>query len=164
MQTGTPYQARSPIQASQPNLVAQPQAATVAISNRNAQVAKAAGVQHGASVVRNQGNGRSGAGAAHQAGAQKRFRNDAGRGHNGSVSRGWSFGDPLPQGLVDAAAGFGDGVFFGIPNVVRDVMGINGVVNKNSWSYRRAQVAGNIHLGVLGGGLVLKVLITQVGL
>lgn len=39
----------------------------------------------------------------------------------------WSWGDPLPQGAVDFAAGFGDSLSFGLTGLVRNAAGIGGV-------------------------------------
>ena len=62
----------------------------------------------------------------------------------------WAFGDPLPQGVVDAAAGLGDGVSFGITGLIRDAMGTNGVVNRCSKTYGWSHLAGTA-LPVAGG-------------
>jgi hypothetical protein len=53
----------------------------------------------------------------------------------------WAFGDPLPQGWVDAAAGFGDA--FGA-SLIRDGFGIDGDINKCSREYNKGQLAGSI--------------------
>ena len=63
---------------------------------------------------------------------------------------------PLPQGVVDVAAGFGDGVSFGITSKVRDVMNTNGFVDHGSGAYRVSNVAGNTHSAFLGGGLIMS--------
>jgi uncharacterized protein RhaS with RHS repeats len=47
----------------------------------------------------------------------------------------------LPQGVVNASAGFGDTLSFGLTNKVRNAMGTNGVVNKCSNAYTAGQVA-----------------------
>lgn len=54
----------------------------------------------------------------------------------------WRWGDPLPQGLVNAVAGFGDGVSFGLTNAIRNRMGTNGVVDKCSSLYSGSKYAG----------------------
>ena len=41
----------------------------------------------------------------------------------------------LPQGVVDAAAGFGDALSFGGTALIREVMGINDVVDFYSGAY-----------------------------
>lgn len=53
----------------------------------------------------------------------------------------WAWGDPLPQGVVDVAAGFGDGVSFGLTNLMRNGLGTNGSVNKCSASYSDGHLA-----------------------
>jgi RHS repeat-associated protein len=63
---------------------------------------------------------------------------------------GEAWGDPLPHGFVDAAAGFGDGISFGITNLIRDGLGTNGVVNRCSRSYSLSHLAGTA-LPVGGG-------------
>jgi len=60
----------------------------------------------------------------------------------------------LPQWMVDASAGFGDTLSFGITNKIRDAMGTNGVVDKNSTAYGVGEAAGVAHAlatGVAGG-------------
>ena len=47
----------------------------------------------------------------------------------------WAFGDPLPDWMVNASAGFGDTLSFGLTNAARNVAGINGVVNKCTDAY-----------------------------
>jgi len=47
----------------------------------------------------------------------------------------WAWGDPLPQGIVDGIAGFGDSASFGLSNWARNQLGSNGAVNKCSESY-----------------------------
>ena len=54
----------------------------------------------------------------------------------------WSWGDPLPDGLVNGAAGFGDTVSMGLTSVIRDLSGTNGVVDKCSDAYGYGQAAG----------------------
>ncbi len=49
----------------------------------------------------------------------------------------WSFGDPLPQGLVDAASGFGNGIFFDIPSML-----VDGGVDRCSSAYQTAHLFG----------------------
>jgi RHS repeat-associated protein len=63
----------------------------------------------------------------------------------------WAWGDPLPQGVVDFAAGFGDTVSFGLTDWTRDQLGTNDVVNHCSRSYTAGQVAG-VALDVAAGG------------
>jgi RHS repeat-associated protein len=60
----------------------------------------------------------------------------------------WAWGDPLPQGLVDATAGFGDGLSsiftFGVYSTadLRADLGIDGGVNKCSGIYTAGKYAG----------------------
>ena len=54
----------------------------------------------------------------------------------------WALGDPLPQGLVDFSAGFGDTISFGLTDWVRDQMGTNSAVNKCSGEYSGGEWAG----------------------
>jgi RHS repeat-associated protein len=63
----------------------------------------------------------------------------------------WAWGDPIPQGVVDAAAGFGDALSFGATDWVRDRMGTNDVVNKCSDFYSGGKYAG-YGLGLALGG------------
>ncbi|MFC6980494.1 RHS repeat-associated core domain-containing protein [Microbulbifer taiwanensis] len=63
----------------------------------------------------------------------------------------WAWGDPLPQWMVDGAAGFGDTISFGITDKVRDWMGTNGAVNKCSDAYGNGELAG-IAFGFAAGG------------
>ncbi|ANO52656.1 RHS repeat-associated core domain-containing protein [Woeseia oceani] len=64
----------------------------------------------------------------------------------------WAFGDPLPQGLVDGATGFGDGLSGGITSWIGDRAGIDCGVDKCSAAYRRSQTTGNATSLTLGGG------------
>jgi RHS repeat-associated protein len=54
----------------------------------------------------------------------------------------WSFGDPIPQGVVDVAAGFGDGISLGATATIRGFLGTNDVVNFSSGAYWGAFAAG----------------------
>jgi uncharacterized protein RhaS with RHS repeats len=54
----------------------------------------------------------------------------------------WSLGDPLPQPVVNAAAGFGDTLSWGITNWVRNKEGWNGVVDRCSTAYKGGTYAG----------------------
>jgi len=60
----------------------------------------------------------------------------------------------LPQGVVDATTGFGDGAFtvltigFGDLQSVRDFLNVDGGVNRHSTTYQGFEIAG----GILGGG------------
>ncbi|WP_027710090.1 RHS repeat-associated core domain-containing protein [Zooshikella ganghwensis] len=62
----------------------------------------------------------------------------------------WAWGDPLPQGLVDFSAGFGDGisstVTFGMYSTadLRDDMGIDGGVDECSAMYQNSELAGEL--------------------
>jgi len=55
----------------------------------------------------------------------------------------WAFGDPLNQGLVDAAAGFGDGISLGLSRYIRDRNNIDGGVEMCSGAYLASELAGN---------------------
>ncbi|WP_157835434.1 RHS repeat-associated core domain-containing protein, partial [Xanthomonas sp. SHU 166] len=63
------------------------------------------------------------------------------------------YGDPLglfdlpsiPQPVVDAVAGFGDSLSFGLTNYIRDQWDINGAVEKCSGYYSGGQVAGTVY-------------------
>lgn len=61
-----------------------------------------------------------------------------------------------PQWLVDASAGFGDAVSFGLTDVVRDAMGTNDVVNKGSGAYLGGTVAGVAAGTVVTAGLAAE--------
>lgn len=63
----------------------------------------------------------------------------------------WAWGDPLPQWLVDGSAGLGDGVSFGLTNVIRNAMGTNDVVNKCSGFYVGGEIAGVALDTAIGG-------------
>jgi RHS repeat-associated protein len=54
----------------------------------------------------------------------------------------WGFGDPLPQSVVNIAAGFGDGVSFGATAFIRELSDTNDVVDTSSAEYVGAVVAG----------------------
>ena len=56
----------------------------------------------------------------------------------------------LPQGVVDAAAGFGDGVSFGLTARARNVLNVDGGVNTDSVIYNASEVAGNAVLPAAG--------------
>ncbi|WKD51028.1 RHS repeat-associated core domain-containing protein [Microbulbifer spongiae] len=63
----------------------------------------------------------------------------------------------LPDGLVNAAAGFGDGFSFGLTDVVRDWVGTNGVVDQSSSEYGLSTVAGQLTTSaILIGGVLLR--------
>jgi RHS repeat-associated protein len=70
----------------------------------------------------------------------------------------WAWGDPLPQGVVDGVAGFGDTMSFGFSGWARGQMGFDGGVNKCSGAYGVGVAAGigvGIGMGVggaIGGG------------
>ena len=63
----------------------------------------------------------------------------------------WAWGDPLPPGVVDFFAGWGDTVSGGITNQIRNVMGTNKVVNKCSASYTGGKVFGFVNTTLIGG-------------
>lgn len=75
----------------------------------------------------------------------------------------WSIGDPLPQGVVDSVTGFGDGVYgaitFGTGNLqdIRDLLSLDGGVNRCSGLYGGFRIAGNVvGTGALGGAAATK--------
>ena len=55
----------------------------------------------------------------------------------------WSFGDPLPQWLVDGAAGFGDNISMGITKKARQLFGISGGVTEST-AYKTGDWLGEI--------------------
>ncbi len=66
----------------------------------------------------------------------------------------WSWGDPLPQEIVDFSAGFGDTLSLGLTDIIRDWMGTNGVVDKCSGAYDAGEWAGlgvSAATGLAGG-------------
>lgn len=64
----------------------------------------------------------------------------------------WEFGDPLPQGLVNAAAGFGDALSFGLTDLARNALGTNDVVNHCSGAYGIAHDVGTAYALAMGIG------------
>jgi RHS repeat-associated protein len=54
----------------------------------------------------------------------------------------WALGDPLPQSVVDACAGFGDGVSLGATALIRELMDTNDAVDFSSGAYAGGLVAG----------------------
>ena len=73
----------------------------------------------------------------------------------------WAWGDPLPQGLVDGAAGFGDSMSSGLTlgfystADLRKSWGIDGGVDKCSQSYGAGGLASDV-LSLLGGGALVR--------
>jgi hypothetical protein len=63
-----------------------------------------------------------------------------------SATGGWS----PSQDVVNAAAGFGDGVSFGITSLIRDAAGVDGGVDRCSSLYRGSHLAGTV-LPLAGG-------------
>ena len=61
----------------------------------------------------------------------------------------WAIGDPLPQWVVDGAAGLGDGASFGGSRLYREWRGIDGGVDMCSPIYQAAEFAGT-NIGPLG--------------
>ncbi|UQP96026.1 RHS repeat-associated core domain-containing protein [Xanthomonas arboricola pv. pruni] len=51
----------------------------------------------------------------------------------------------IPQPVVDATAGFGDSLSFGLTNYIRDQWGTNGAVDKCSSFYSGGQVTGTVY-------------------
>jgi hypothetical protein len=62
-----------------------------------------------------------------------------------------SWGDPLPQALVDGVAGFGDGLSLGLTSVARQLAGIDGAVDTCSGTYKSGLVAGVVYSAALNG-------------
>ena len=60
----------------------------------------------------------------------------------------WGWGDPLPDAIVNASAGFGDTLSLGVTNWVRNKKGWNSVVDRCSAAYRGGTYAG-IAVGVV---------------
>lgn len=87
-----------------------------------------------------------------------RIRVDAGRylGDYGNPLIAWGWGDPLPQGVVDASAGLGDALLLGFGDDIGSYFGINGVVDQSLISYRvesyGALAAGGVRIAY--GGVV----------
>lgn len=54
----------------------------------------------------------------------------------------FAWGDPLPQGVVDACAGFGDGISMGVTALIREATGTNDSVNFTSTAYVGGTLAG----------------------
>ena len=75
----------------------------------------------------------------------------------------------LPQSVVDAASGFGDGAFkvltlgFGDLQSVRESIGIDGGVDRASGLYKGFETVGNIVGGGGAGGVGLRVLSSLTG-
>ena len=65
----------------------------------------------------------------------------------------WAWGDPLPQGVVDFSAGFGDTLSFGATDWLRDRMGTNGAVDKCSGAYSAGELAG-VGYDIAQGGAI----------
>ncbi|WP_211327755.1 hypothetical protein, partial [Solilutibacter pythonis] len=57
----------------------------------------------------------------------------------------WRWGDPINQGVVDFAAGWGDSLTFGGTSWVREQMGTNGAVDRCSSAYSGGQGVGAVH-------------------
>lgn len=70
----------------------------------------------------------------------------------------WAWGDPLPQGLVDFSAGFGDSLSFGLTGYLRAGLDIGGV-DKCSGYYRGGELADlAFEAGTMGLSVGLKAL------
>jgi RHS repeat-associated protein len=63
----------------------------------------------------------------------------------------WAWGDPLPQWMVDGAAGFGDTLSFGLTDAIRDMAGWNDAVNKCSSAFNNGEL-GALGLSLAFGG------------
>ena len=59
----------------------------------------------------------------------------------------WAIGDPLPQGIVDAVAGFGDSLTLGITYEIRELMNINNV-----------DICSNSYIGGVSAGALVHVI------
>ncbi len=68
----------------------------------------------------------------------------------------WWIGDPLPQGLVNYSAGFGDTLSFGLTNQIRNWNDTNDVVNKCSNAYTGGQISGVALFAAIGGAAGLE--------
>ncbi len=68
----------------------------------------------------------------------------------------WAWGNPLDQRIVDTAAGFGDGLSFGVTSYIRDKWDIGGI-DDCSLAYRASNVAGDLYGGIIIGAGVVKV-------
>ena len=70
----------------------------------------------------------------------------------------WAWGDPIDQGVLDYATGFGDGTFkvvtLGIGDLgkIRNSIGIDGGVDICSGLYGAGRLGGNIVGGIALGG------------
>ncbi|MCC5870560.1 MAG: RHS repeat-associated core domain-containing protein [Gammaproteobacteria bacterium] len=81
-----------------------------------------------------------------------------GRAFNDERHLRWRFGDPLPQPMVDGAAGLGDALTLRATSYGRDWLGIDGGVDQSSTGY----IAGS-WAGVAGGGLRIAYALTAKG-
>lgn len=54
----------------------------------------------------------------------------------------WAWGDSLPQWLVDASAGFGNGISLGVTGLINDLTGASSVINKCSSVYQGSEFVG----------------------
>ena len=68
----------------------------------------------------------------------------------------WAWGDPLDQRIVDAAAGFGDGLTAGFTATIRKSWNIGGV-DECSLAYRLSEGVGAEYGGIIIGAGVVKV-------
>ncbi|MBC3862030.1 RHS domain-containing protein [Undibacterium jejuense] len=75
------------------------------------------------------------------------------RNENGSCA-GWADMPAIPQPVVNAAAGFGDGVSLGMTSLIREIMGTNDAVDFSSREYWGGVGAGIVvnAIGIKSGG------------
>src|SRR4051794_26230897 len=59
----------------------------------------------------------------------------------------WAWGDPVPQGVMDAFVGFGDSVSLRLTGAFRDMLNINGGVNECSTAYASGALVGLFYSG-----------------
>jgi RHS repeat-associated protein len=75
----------------------------------------------------------------------------------------WAWGDPLPQWMVDGAAGYGDTLSFGGSRAIRWLFGWDGGVNTCSKAYGYGEWAGIGHSLAFGGAHLGRNALNQAG-
>lgn len=73
----------------------------------------------------------------------------------------WAIGDPLPAGIVNGVAGFGDTLSFGLSGVARDLLGWGTSVDRCSRGYRGGQLAGVAYSLAFGGAHLGRAALNQ---
>ncbi len=63
----------------------------------------------------------------------------------------WRIGDPLPQWMVDGAAGWGGVLSFGLTNQINNALGTSGTYNQCSNAYKAGQALGFVNSLAFGG-------------